>query len=364
MIRRRLAVSTAALALALAPGLAHGLATPPATPLGSTLPPATAGASAPDTTFTMRDGTVLPARLWRPDGPPRGVILALHGFTDSRDGWEYPAPGFAQAGYLVVAPDQRGFGATATRGVWAGQDAMIGDAIELAARLKRDHPGLPLVMMGESMGGAVVMCVAARAPDTAQAYVLLAPALWGRAQMAVGVRSALWAAARLAPGWRLTGQEVKLDITASDNMEALLRLARDPLTLRGSTVAMLRGLVDLMDSAQDAAARLPPHTLILSGRRDQVIPPRATAVAWAKLPPAVRRGFYLSGYHLLLRDTDRALVQADVLAWLDNPQAWLPSGADINAAAWRADHAWTDDTPGVLPAQNLDGVGLRRVWPF
>ncbi len=362
MIRRRLAVSTAALALLLA-GLAHSLATPAATPLGSTLPPA-AAALAPDATFTMRDGYVLPARLWRPGGSPRGVILALHGFTDSRDAWEYPAPGFAQAGYLVVAPDQRGFGATAGRGTWAGQDAMTEDAVELAGRLKREHPGLPLVIMGESMGGAVAMCVAARAPETAQAYVLLAPAVWGRAQMAVGVRSALWAAARIAPGWKLTGQEVKLDIAASDNMEALLRLAHDPLTLRGSTVAMLRGLVDLMDSAQEAAARLPPRTLILSGRRDQVIPPQATAAAWAKLPPAVRRGFYLAGYHLLLRDMDRALVQADVLAWLDNPQAWLPSGADINAASWRADRAWTEDAPSVLPAQALDGTGLRRVWPF
>ena len=312
----------------------------------------------------MRDGYVLPARLWRPSGTPRGIILALHGFTDSRDAWEYPAPGFAQAGYLVVAPDQRGFGATVGRGTWAGQEAMIGDARELAGRLRREHPGIPLVIMGESMGGAVAMCVAARAPETASAYVLLAPAVWGRAQMAPGVRGALWAASRVAPCWHLTGQEVKLDIAASDNREALVRLAQDPLTLRGSTIAMLSGLVDLMDSAQAAAPHLPPNTLILDGRRDQVIPPQATAAAWARLPPGVRRGFYLSGYHLLLRDMDRALVEADVLAWLDNPQRWLPSGADINAASWRADHAWTEDASNALPAQALDGVGLHRVWPF
>ena len=127
---------------------------------------------------------------------------------------------------------------------------------------------------------------------------------------------------------------------------------------------MLRGLVDLMDRAQASAAHLPARTLILDGRRDQVIPPEATAAAWAKLPPAVRRGLYLSGYHLLLRDQDRALVQSDILTWLDTPDRWLPSGADVNAAAWVADHAWNGEATGLLPATTIDGVGLRRVWPY
>lgn len=366
MIRWLVAVSTASAALLMCLGLPWPVAAaPPATPLGSTLP-ATSPVIAPDTVFHMRDGFLLPARIWQPPAgtAPRGVILALHGFTDSRDGWEYPAPGFAAAGYLVVAPDQRGFGGTADRGVWAGERTMVDDAAELAARLRAEHPGQRLIVMGESMGGAVAMCLAASAPATADAYVLFSPAVWGRAEMPLPVRTALWAASRVAPGWRLTGNEVPLDIAASDNREALLRLAHDPLTLRGATVAMLRGLVDLMDSAQAAAARLPPDTLFLTGRRDQVIPPMATADAWAKLPPQIRRGLYLGGYHLLLRDTGRALVEADVLAWLDDPQAWLPSGADINAAAWQADHAWAAAVPAALPAEALDGAGERQVWPY
>ena len=360
MIRWVALVSTAAAALVLVSALLLARAGTPisAVPLAQAFP-------APDLEFHMADGFVLPARLWQPPPgtAPAGIILALHGFTDSRDAWEYPAPGLAAAGYTVIAPDQRGFGATADRGHWAGQAVMIDDAANLLAQLRARYPGRRLVLMGESMGGAVAMCLAARAPASADAYVLVSPAVWGRAQMDAGVRAALWTAFAIAPGWKLTGSEIPTDIAATDNRDALLRLFHDPLTLRGATVATLRGLVDLMDSAQAAAPNLPPNTLMLAGRRDQVVPQAATAAAWAKAPTQVRQALYLNGYHLLLRDQGRALVQADVLSWLANPQAWLPSGADINAASWRADHAWDGDASAITPATALESTTGRNVWP-
>jgi hypothetical protein len=58
------------------------------------------------------------------------------------------------------------------------------------------------------------------------------------------------------------------------------------------------------------------------------------------------------------------LVEADILAYLSDRQAWLPSGADINAAAWQSDHGWSAATPAGLPAATLDGTGEQRIWPF
>jgi alpha-beta hydrolase superfamily lysophospholipase len=314
----------------------------------------------------MPDGATLPARVWPEAGGARsqGTMLALHGFTDSRDWIEFAAPAFANAGWRVVAPDQRGFGATQTRGIWPGANTLVADAATLAAQLRPETKGR-LVLLGESMGGAVIMVLAARAPLTADAYVVTSPAVWGRAQMPPSYAAALWAARQIAPGWRLTGKEIPLDIAASDNREALIRFGGNPLTLRGVTVAMLNGLVNLMDAAQDAAPTLPDTTtLILNGRRDQVVPTEAASVAWSKLPPGLRRGLYLNGYHLLLRDLGRALVEADILAWLRNPDAWLPSGADVNAAAWQGDHGWKAYAPAFLPAGRLDGTGERRIWPY
>src|SRR5579875_1197139 len=74
-----------------------------ARPLGNL--PTTTEPTITDGSFTMPDGFVLPYRSWMPEGPPATVILALHGFNDSRDGWEYPAPAFRSAGMAVYAPD-------------------------------------------------------------------------------------------------------------------------------------------------------------------------------------------------------------------------------------------------------------------
>ncbi len=321
---------------------------------------------APTLSFTMRDGAVLPARAWLPkSGPPwRGVILALHGFDDSRDAWELPAPVFAAAGYAVFAPDQRGFGATADRGFWAGTPRMVDDAADLVRQLRARYPGLPVTVLGESMGGAVALLLAARPGSTADNFILSAPAVLGWDELKPSLAVTLRIADLLAPNWAPDPGRVALDISASDNIDALRRLSRDQLTIRDPRVLTTKGLVDLMTQAQRAAADVHGNVLILSGRRDQLVPPAATHAAWQRLPASVRRAFYPHGYHLLLRDTDRALVEADILAWLANPDAWLPSGADAAAAAWLADHAWQTRQNTLLPAAHIDTTGAWPIWPY
>ena len=113
-----------------------------------------------DGAFMMRDGARLPYRTWFPSGATQMVVLALHGFNDSRDAWEVPAATLTQAGFAIYGPDQRGFGDAPGRGEWLGTATMVADAAEMANQIAARHPGVPLVLMGESMGGAVLMCLA------------------------------------------------------------------------------------------------------------------------------------------------------------------------------------------------------------
>lgn len=297
----------------------------------------------PDGAFVMRDGARLPYRAWLPPQPagvpPWAVVLALHGFNDSRDAWEIPAPSFMRAGMALYAPDQRGFGEAPGRGRWSGAAAMVADAGEMARQLRARYPASRLYLMGESMGGAVLMRLATSrglAPGV-DGYVMAAPAVWGRAEMNLFLRSSLWVAMRVAPGWAVSGGG-PIKVRASDNREALRRLSTDPLTLHDTRMDTLSGLVDLMDGALVAARDFSGPALFQYGGKDELIPDHATRAAWRALEASgdrlVRVAYYPHGYHLLLRDLGRAGPIGDALAWMRDPAAHLPTHADLAAAVW------------------------------
>lgn len=310
----------------------------------ASLPPSVAPPSVTDGHFTLRDGVRLPYRRWLPPLPegtpsPWAVALALHGFNDSRDAWEIPAPWFLQAGIGLYAPDQRGFGAAPDRGRWPGTAQLVADAADMAASVARAHPASRLYLIGESMGGAVLMCLAASdAAPRVSGYVLSAPAVWGGAAMNPLYRVTLRILASLAPGMVLTGRVA--GVIASDNRAALIRLSTDPLTLHGARVDTLEGLVDLMGTALDASPRLRGPALVLYGGRDQLVPRPAMAAAWRGIAAngdgEVRLAYYPPQYHLLLRDTERARPLGDIISWIYNQSADLPSEADRQARLFLA----------------------------
>jgi alpha-beta hydrolase superfamily lysophospholipase len=314
---------------------AAGCADPAPAVRSAALPPGVTAPGPVDGMFTMADGARLPYRQWLPDGAPRAVVLALHGMNDSRDAWEIPAPALAAAGIAVFSPDQRGFGNAPDRGRFDSPDVMAGDAAAMARDLRRRFPAARLVLMGESMGGAVLMhMMAGPDPPRVDGIVLVAPAVWGRDEMNVFMRAGLWLMAGAMPWMTATGSIAH--VVPTDNHAALVRLSNDPLSIHETRFDAVRGLVNLMDAAQAAAPALHAPVLLLYGGKDDLIPPRATAATWRALPPGARTAFYPGGYHLLLRDKERAVVIGDVIAWITDPEAPLPSGAERAAAVWLA----------------------------
>jgi alpha-beta hydrolase superfamily lysophospholipase len=270
------------------------------------------------------DGAKLPLSTWRPQGAPDAIVLALHGFNDYRQAFAEVGPFLAAKGFATYAYDQRGFGATAQRGIWPGSAVLMDDARTVAALLRQAHPGRPLYLLGESMGGAVVMSILAETPETSDGTVLVAAAVWGRETMNPLQRAALWLLAHSAPGLRLSGRG--LGITASDNEAMLRALGKDPLVLREARVDALWGLANLMDRALADAPRLTTPALVLYGERDEVIPWRPVCRMLAALPASARVAVYPNGYHMLTRDLGALVVLEDMAAWLADPEATLPSG--------------------------------------
>ena len=143
----------------------------------------------------------------------------------------------------------------------------------------------------------------------------------------------LWLGAHTVPWMTLTGPSLR--IQASDNVEMLRALGRDPLVIKETRIDTIYGLANLMDAAMAAAPKLPVPALVLYGDHDQVIPRDAVLEMLRKLPagghPPWRAAFYGTGYHMLLRDLHAATVTRDVVHWIENDSAPLPSGAAAEA---------------------------------
>ena len=98
------------------------------------------------------------------------------------------------------------------------------------------------------MGGAVIMAaLTSNNPPMAEGAILVAPAVWGRVTMPFYQRWLLGLAARTLPWLKLSGKG--LGIQASDNIEMLRTLGRDPLVIKETRIDTLWGLVNLMDTS-------------------------------------------------------------------------------------------------------------------
>src|SRR5439155_16159220 len=107
--------------------------------------------------LVMDDGVGLPLRHWPAEGKTKAVVLAIHGFNDYSHAFEEPAEDWAKEGIATYAFDQRGFGHTEYRGLWAGDHRMVADVKAAVQILRQREPKVPFYLLGESMGGAVVM---------------------------------------------------------------------------------------------------------------------------------------------------------------------------------------------------------------
>jgi len=306
--------------------------------------------------LVMQDGALLPYRRWTPDGSPRAAVIALHGFNDYSGAYRDLGPLLADRGLLVLAYDQRGFGGTAMRGDWAGAEAMIRDLDTVTELLRAAHPDLPVYALGESMGGAVIMAaLGGYSPPRLDGAVLSAPAVWGRSTMSVWQRAALTAGAHIAPRIRVRPQT--LPKLPSDNIEMLRRLYYDPMMIKETRIETAWGLTGLMDRALQAAPLLDMPLLVLYGEEDGIIPRGPTCRMLRALPDGpdgVRRwrlALYRNGYHMLFRDLEGDLVSADIAAWLSDPDAPLPSGAELTGKDGARPLPAFCDTPARSPAR-------------
>lgn len=96
------------------------------------------------------------------------TIVLLHGFPESWWSWRYQLQALADAGFCVVAPDQRGYGETDKRGPY-DLDTLCGDVCNLIVALGEKR----VKIVGHDWGGAVAWHLASKRPEFCERLAVL-----------------------------------------------------------------------------------------------------------------------------------------------------------------------------------------------
>lgn len=92
---------------------------------------------------------------WTPEETPaRGVVVVVHGFGEHSNRYEHVAERLVAEGHVTYALDHRGHGRSdGTRAVIDRLADAVSDIDQLVVLAGDAHPGLPVFMLGHSMGG-------------------------------------------------------------------------------------------------------------------------------------------------------------------------------------------------------------------
>jgi alpha-beta hydrolase superfamily lysophospholipase len=249
----------------------------------------------------------------------------VHGFNDYSKSFERLAQHLlAETQATVYAYDQRGFGSNPQPGVWPGSEELINNLRHIAAQLRERHPGLPLTVIGESMGGAVVLIAASETPGlAADQLILKAPAVWGAQSMPLYQRLSLYTMNLIAPEMSFTGRGLSsLGIRPTDDPEVSRDLSRDPLVIKATRISSLAGVTELMGRAQIQTNLPSQRTLVLYGLRDKIIPPQPVCDWLTNLNSATPGSLkadvivYKEGWHMLTRQLSAREPMEDIAHWI------------------------------------------------
>jgi acylglycerol lipase len=263
-------------------------------------------------------------RSWLPP-EPNAVMLLVHGYAEHTGRYDEIAMHFAARGFAVHAYDQVGHGRTkGARGHVDRFDRLVDELARFIEIVRLDHPGLPLTLVGHSMGGLIVAATAAfRHPDVER--IILSGALLELGGESGGLRQSisLGLAKTLSVVAPRLAISTGLDLEGlSSDPEVIRRYVEDPYVKDRMSVRFAAGMSSMVSSVRDAAGQIEQPILILHGGADPISSPGGSRHLFAGLAEKVASQSALRIYpnlkHEIFQEPAREQVWQDMLDWLES----------------------------------------------
>jgi len=245
-------------------------------------------------------------RIWSP-GQPRFVVLLAHGYGEHAGRYGRVAERLVAIGAVVYAPDHFGHGRSeGERALLADPDLLVDDFGSVADLAAGHHPGLPVVVIGHSMGGIVATRHAQRRGPQLAAVVLSAPVIGGNPLLVELL------AIDPFPDVAIEGAMLSRDPAVGRAYLA------DPLVYHGGFLRpTLESLVAVVEIIADAGSLGDLPTLWIHGDEDPLAPYDATKRAMEVVGGSrLHHKLYPGARHEIFNETNSDEVMGDVEAFL------------------------------------------------
>ena len=263
------------------------------------------------------DGETLALHEWplAADRPARAVVVLVHGIGEHAGRYAHVAQRLNDGGFGVRAADHYGHGASSgVRGGLPSVMRLVDDLALVVDDTRRRYPGLPLVLLGHSLGGLVAASFVARALRPVDALVLSSPGL----DPGLSVFQTLLIAvlSRVAPTLRVGNG---LDERYLSHDPAVVQAYRtDPLCHDRIGARLARFLADEGTVVQAAAPRWTVPTLLIYAGDDRLVKPDGSR-RFAEAAPAAVLGAtcFPALYHEIFNELQAEPVFETLARWLD-----------------------------------------------
>ncbi|KZS86192.1 alpha/beta hydrolase [Mycobacterium persicum] len=254
--------------------------------------------------------------VWTPDIAPKAVVVLAHGLGEHARRYDHVAQRFGEAGLVTYALDHRGHGRS------GGKRVLVRDISEyttdfdtLVGIATRENPGLKRIVLGHSMGGAMVFAYGVERPDNYDLMVLSAPAVAAQDLVSPVVALAAKVLGVVVPG--LPVQE--LDFTAiSRDPQVVADYQNDPRVYHGRVPAGIgRALLQVGETMPRRAPALTAPLLVVHGTGDRLIPiegSRRLVECVGSIDVELKE--YPGLYHEVFNEPERDQVLDDVVGWI------------------------------------------------
>ncbi|MFZ5814567.1 MAG: alpha/beta hydrolase [Bacillota bacterium] len=263
-----------------------------------------------------RDGVVVPYREWWRQGA-KAVVLYLHGQGDHSGPFTAMGDLLHERGFNIYAHDHRGFGLSREpRGDIPAYELFVEDALEVMQHARAQNPGLPIFLLGLSMGGHLALRCAYRAGRTVRGVIALSPGFKLRRppslpQLVRGVVTAL-----LSPRRYLSIMQEPVITTR--NQLHLERARQDEHWVTAFTGRFLLAAVRSIRRAKRELAGLQVPVLMLQAGDDFLICPEESRRFFERIPHPDKEFRLLEGLcHNLVAEPEMPEIARQVSDWIE-----------------------------------------------